>query len=296
MITVLLRGGLGNQMFQYAAGLALAIKNNVSLVLDVTVLNDRFPRKEITYRTFDLDLFALAPRFTALSTISRVIPVPGLWAGLDLVGIEARKILRLQKVIYEREPHVFDPAVNTATGKVMLFGFWQNEKYFSDIVSNLREAFRFRYPLEGRAKALKEEIVSSQSVALCVRRGDYVNFASVNKMMGDTNVPYYARAVAYIDERLKTPRYFVFTDDIEYCRKTLQLPSSTVYIDKLGPKWGFHLELMSLCKHSIITNSVFYWWGAWLNGNNDRIVIVPARWYADRENQPEMASQGWIKM
>jgi len=212
------------------------------------------------------------------------------------LGIETRKILRLQNVIYEKEPHVFDPAVKTATGNVMLFGFWQNEKYFSDIESDVRKAFRFQHPLEGRAIALKKEMISSQSVALCVRRGDYVSFASANKMMGDTNVSYYERAVNYINERVKVPRYFVFTDDIAFCRKNLGLPSTTQYIDELGPKWRFHLELMSLCKHSIITNSIFYWWGAWLNGNSDRVVIIPARWYADRENQPEMASEGWIKM
>lgn len=296
MITVLLRGGLGNQMFQYAAGLGLAIKNNVPLALDTTVLNDRFPRKEFTYRTFDLDLFTLSPRFTTLSRISSNVPVPGLWAGLDLAGIGARKILRVQKVIFEKEPHVFDPVISATIGDIMLIGRWQNEKYFSDIESDIREAFQFRYPLEGRAKELKEEIVSSQSVALCVRRGDFVNFESVKEMMGDTNVSYYNRAVAYINKRVKNPSYFVFADDVEFCKKNLELPSSTVYIDKLGPKWSFHLELMSLCRHSIITNSTFYWWGAWLNPNSDGIVITPARWYVDRETQPEIASQGWIKM
>ncbi|MBI2627538.1 alpha-1,2-fucosyltransferase [Candidatus Nomurabacteria bacterium] len=296
MITVFLRGGLGNQMFQYVVGLQLAKKNSTPLVLDTTFLNDRFPRKEFTYRTFDLDIFTLQPQFTLLSKVSSIFPVSGLWAGIDLAWIKLRNMLHLQKFLQEKEAHVFDPGVVSATGNVLLYGYWQNEKYFSDIENEVRAAFQFRYPLDDYANQLRNEILSSESVAVCSRRGDFVQFTSARKLMGDTNLSYYDRAISYINEHVKNPRYFVFADDIEFCKKHLNLPPSTVYIAKLGPKWSFHLELMSLCKHSIIANSTFYWWGAWLNQYKNKIVIAPSRWYADREKQPEIVPKSWIKI
>lgn len=298
MITVFLRGGLGNQMFQYAAGLHLAKRNQASLALDVAYLNDRWPRKEFTYRTLDLDIFGIKPRFTLLSRVSNHFPVPGLWAALDFAGIQLREALILQTVVREREPNTFDPEVLKVGGSVLLFGYWQNEKYFKEIESDIREAFQFKIPLDDYAQKLKKEIESSESVALCVRRGDYVQHQSAKALMGDTNVDYYAKAIAHINERVKSPRYFVFTadDDIEFCKQTLNVPANTVYIGKLDPKWSFHLELMSLCRHSIIANSTFYWWGAWLNPHKNKTVIAPARWYADREKQPDIIPKSWITL
>ena len=138
--------------------------------------------------------------------------------------------------------------------------------------------------------------MASESVALCVRRGDYVQHKSAKALMGETNVDYYAKAIAHINEQVDSPRFFVFTDDIEFCKQEIGLPADTVYIGKMGPKWSWHLELMSLCKHSIIANSTFYWWGAWLNPQPEGVVIAPARWYADREEQPGIFPAHWVQM
>jgi hypothetical protein len=295
MIRVFVRGGLGNQMFQYAAGLAAAKKSNTSLVLDTAYLNDRWPRKEFTYRTLDLDVFGIKPRLTWLSWLSEKFPIPGLWAALDFLVIKTRNILGIQKIIDEKEMHTYDPRV-LSTDSALLFGYWQNEKYFSGIEVDIRSAFTFSAPLDEQARAIKEKIEATESVAICVRRGDFVKFASANKMMGDTNLTYYEKAIAYIKGKVKNPHFFVFSDDNAFCREHLGLPENTVYIDKLGPKWSFHLQLMSLCKYSIIANSTFYWWGAWLNSYKDKIVIAPARWYADRATSPEIFPKGWLTM
>lgn len=156
MIRVILRGGLGNQMFQYAAGLATARKNNTGLVLDTAFLNDRFPRRHFTYRTYDLDIFTLEPVFTFLSGISKAVPISGIWLGMDLAFIKLRDLLGMQKLIREKKEHEFDPSVFDSGNSAALWGFWQTPEYFSDIESDLQDAFRFRHGLKGEALRLAE--------------------------------------------------------------------------------------------------------------------------------------------
>lgn len=318
-ITVFLRGGLGNQMFQYALGLNLAKKNNTDLVLDTTFLNDRFPRKEFTYRAFDLDVFALSPaqisqnetwagkpRFTILSKISEKLPIPGVWLGLDLALMMTKNIFGAQKIIKEKKNYVFDPEVLSAKGNVVLWGYWQSEKYFADIARDIREAFRFKKKLSGEAEKIAKEIESTNSVSLHVRRGDYVKFERVKKMAGDTDISYYAGAVSHVAKLVSEPRFFVFSDDIAWCRENMKIPPvvsrvepfPVTYLDEktAGSKNAYHLELMSLCKHNIIANSSFSWWGAWLNQNPEKIIVAPARWYADLENQTEVIPKSWIRL
>ncbi|MDO8664746.1 MAG: alpha-1,2-fucosyltransferase [Candidatus Liptonbacteria bacterium] len=300
-ITVFLRGGLGNQMFQYALGLHLAKKNNnnAELVLDTTFLNDRFPRKEFTYRTFDLDVFTLKPHLSVLSKISEKLPVPGLWLGLDIAFLMVKKIFGLKKIIKEKNNYVFESEVLSAKGDIVLWGFWQSEKYFADIAPDIRKAFSFREELSGEAAVIAEEIKNKNSVSLHVRRGDYVKFEKVKKMVGDTNLSYYAATVSYIAERVNAPHFFVFSDDIEWCEENLKISFPVTYLDEktAGPKNAYHLELMSLCKHNIIANSAFSWWGAWLNKNPEKIVVAQKKWYATTlPHEEDIVPEAWIRI
>jgi len=298
-ITVLLMGGLGNQMFQYAAGFSLAKKNNAQLFLDTTLLNDRFPRKEFTFRTLDLDIFGIAPNFTTFSKVSQAMPIPGVWLGIDYSLIKARDVLGIQKTIKERSP-VFDPDIFNMESNALLFGYWQSEKYFENVKDDLRAVFDFKIPLAGVAKEIAEKIKSTNSVALFVRRGDYVNFARVRAEMGDTNITYYKNAITYIAERVNNPAFFIFSNDIEWCRDNLKIPFPAMYIDndpaKVGPKFSYQLQHMSLCKHNIIANSTFPWWGAWLNPNPQKIVIAPRQWNLLLPSGQGPVPSDWIKM
>lgn len=297
MVTVFLRGGLGNQMFQYAAGLNLAKKNGTTLALDTVHLRDRFPRPRFSYRTYDLGVFTVEPQFTALSRLADKLPVPGAWLGLDLLGIAFRQMFGATKVIREKSS-AFDPSVLDARGNVLLYGRWQSEKYFAGVKDDVRAAFRFRRPLQGEAKALAEKIAGCNSVSLHVRRGDYATFKNVERLMGKTDLGYYGRATKYVAGRTKNPEFFVFSDDIAWCRVNLKLSFKATYVDDAsrGPKAAFHLELMSRCKHNIITNSTFSWWGAWLNANPQKIVIAPKNWYTDPAVKSDIILPGWIKI
>lgn len=298
MVTVFLRGGLGNQMFQYAAGLALAERNHTELLLDTVFLNDRWPRREFTYRVFDLDIFGLNPRVTFFSKASKKLPIPGLWLGLDLVFMEGREALGIQKIIKEREEHAFDSEILQIKDSVVLWGRWQNAEYFAEVENELREAFRFRHPLKGEAQEIGLQIESSKSISLHVRRGDFGAFGSVVSLMGDTNLAYYAEAADYIGSRVESPHFFVFSDDIDWCRKNLKINFPITYVpqEAAGPKAAFHLELMSRCKHNIIANSTFSWWGAWLNTSPDKIVVAPKKWYADHEAPEGLIPDGWVTL
>ena len=298
MVKVFLRGGLGNQMFQYALGLSLAQKNNTELVLDTVFLNDRFPRKQFTYRTYDLDIFDIKPKFTLLSKISARVPIPGLWLGLDLCSIKFFNFLNIEKIIKEKRDHIFDPGIMENKGDIILWGRWQNEEYFRNATQALRNSFSFRHSFEGDAEEIAKQISSSQSISLHIRRGDFGSLESVVSLMGKTNINYYAKAVEYISQKISSPHFFIFSDDIEWCKQNIKFDFPVVYVPAsvAGPKASFHLQLMSLCKHNIIANSTFSWWGAWLNQNPDKIIIAPQKWYNNSSSAEGMVPAAWIKL
>jgi len=301
MVTVMLRGGLGNQMFEYALGVALAQANRTTLKLDTVWLQDRLPKKKNTcFAHFNLDIFTLNDTqcLTNLSRAAQRVPVPGLWLGLNLITTGTRILVGARKLIRERTDR-FDSRILEERGDLFLIGYWQSEKYFADVVEELRQAFRFKYPLEGEAKELSQQIRSANSVSLHVRRGEYV---ALEHFVGTTDLGYYERAANFVNERSKTmgsepPTFFVFSDDIEWCKKKLKLPFPKVYLDQTsaGPKDSHHLQLMSLCRHNIIANSTFSWWGAWLNANHDKTVVAPKRWYPNNAKD-DLVPERWIRM
>lgn len=276
-VTVILRGGLGNQMFEYAAGLNLALKSGAKLMLDTTYLNDRFPRPQITHRDYDLDVFALKPEFTALSKISSAVPIPGFWLGLDLISFFVKKILKVKQ-------------------NPVLWGFYAGEKYFAENENAIRAAFRFRESLTGEAASVAKKIKEENSIAIHVRRGDYT-LPRYEKLYGKTNVSYYEQAIAHMEEKVSNPKFFIFSNDIAWCRENIKPKSPTVYLDDAtsGPKGSFHLHLMSLCKHAILANSSFSWWAAWLNVNPEKIVVAPKRWHLDTSTESnDIVPSKWI--
>ena len=298
MIQVMLRGGLGNQMFEYALGLALAKKHTTGLLVDTTYLNDRFPRKNFTFRHYELDIFKVDPKITALSRFSKKMPIPGAWLGLDFGLIAVRDRLGMRALVREKDGLRADLSVLDAGDDVCLWGFWQSEKYFEDAKDEVRQAFRFRAELSSEAAALAEKIRATQSVSLSVRRGDYLRAGNA-KIYGDTDTAYYDAAVKYIASRVPSPHFFIFSDDIAWCREHIKPLFPTTYVpDELrNPEWRYVLELSSLCKHQIIANSTFWWWAAWLNQNPDKIVIAPKQWRVGvPAGNDDATPPGWVRI
>lgn len=266
MVLVNLKGGLGNQMFQYALGRKLSLSNDDTLAFDISGLR---PKGEDTPRSFALDAFTIEATIAAPQQAVRVRYPYGT------VSVILEKIR--SKIL--RQHHIgFEPTILRKTGTIYLDGYWQSPKYFDDIRETLLNDFTFSRPLSDAAKTYANSI-SQNAVSLHVRRGDYVFNPKVAKMYGSCSPEYYNRAIAYISERVPNPQWFIFSDDIAWVQKHVQFPASSVFVTDDGLTDVEELWLMSTCAHNVVANSSFSWWGAWLNTNQEKIVIAPAPWF-----------------
>jgi hypothetical protein len=283
MITVRLSGGMGNQMFQYACGRALSLKYNTDLQLDTAYLLDRRPRKNFTFRDYDLDVFNITADVMSFKKAS--------WKLLFEKGIS--KLLKPRGV---EKGFAFDPAVLRLGPNVLLQGYWQSPHYFSEISDTVREDFSLKGSLSQESKMLLEEIKNTKSVCVHVRRGDYVR--NVYHDIG-LEKAYYDRGLRFISDKKGIGKVYIFSDDLEWCKEHLKFPFETMYVGQeyAGKKGEGHLILMSNCKHFIIPNSTFSWWAAWLCTNPEKIVIAPKQWFADDTiDSADLIPEEWVRI
>jgi hypothetical protein len=287
VIVVSLAGGLGNQMFQYAAGRALALKTGLPLVLDRRHYNR--PREH----GYALDAFTLADRAldeALLPALPKKRPLAWLMERLTGRGLPRHD---------ERGPS-FDPAIATINGPAWIQGYFQSERYFADHADTIRTELGPTAPVNaGNARWLAEIAAEPRAVSLHVRRGDYVTNARFAARHGSCTPAYYERALDHVAGQMAAePVIFAFSDDPHWVRNNLRLPAEIRVVDQNDPARNVQdLRLMSACRHHIIANSSFSWWGAWLNQNPDKIVAAPARWYADPAmSNPDIWAQGWARI
>ena len=292
MVIVKLMGGLGNQMFQYAAGRALALKNNCQLKLDLSFLQDHENKpKDYVFRDYDLDIFNLPVSIASIEEVKRFTK-RSLNRNVNRV---LNKILG-PKSSYFKQPHFhFVESFFTRTPPLYLDGYWQSEKFFTPFESAIRQDFSFRDPIPESSALLAHAILHSNAVCVNVRRGDFV----VNKMHGTVGIDYYKNADQLIRSKITGPSFYVFSDDVEWCSQNLQFYSPVKFISHshAGRKFGTYLQLMSLCKHFIIPNSTFGWWAAWLNTNPDKIVFAPKKWFgAGDQDTKDIIPGDWYRL
>lgn len=176
------------------------------------------------------------------------------------------------------------------------FGWWQSEKYFKDISSEISLEFKFPEFKDEKNIELKNKILNSNSVSIHIRRGDYQNNIYLG---GLAPLFYYEAAIKYILKEVSNPVFYIFSNDAEWCKENLKIDFPTYYIDWNKGEESFRdMHLMSLCKHNIIPNSTFSWWGAWLNSNPNKIVIAPERWFNKclKWNYSNIIPESWIKI
>lgn len=296
MIIVKLAGGLGNQMFQYAAGLNLAIKHRTKLKLDLSFLNDRTPRKDFVYRDYDLDIFNINVDFATESEIVKF----GKYRLIGLFIYAIKQIInpKLPKYVCENY-YNFDPNYFEIQSNSYIEGYWQSECYFKQIETVIRNEFTFREGLNALGKNMAKKILSVNSICLNVRRGDYVSIKSTNMHHGVCEKEYFYRGISIIAEKISNPYFFIFSDDIEWCQNNLMIDYPNIIVDNsyAGTKYGQKLHLMTLCKHFIISNSSFAWWAAWLCRNPEKIVISPLLWYRNPlMNTQYLVPKFWIRI
>lgn len=295
MIIVKLKGGLGNQMFQYAAGRYLAVARNTSLKLDISLLCAT--STGCTPRHYGLDIFDIHEDFAEEEDI-KLLGCGGEVPRSILNRFFRKYVLSqpVQAVFKERFFH-FDPDVLCLPENICLLGYWQSERYFADIKDMIRTEFRVKIPLEGLNQGLAEQICETESVSIHVRRGDYVSNHVTAAYHPACGIEYYHRAVNYISEYCKKLHFYIFSDDPAWVESNLHIPYPATLVKHNGHCAYDDLRLMSLCRHNIIANSSFSWWGAWLNRNQDKIVVAPRLWFSDPAiNTSDLIPVGWIRI
>lgn len=275
MIILRLSGGLGNQMFQYAAGLALARRHGAELRFDLEWFeaNRLHQGLELT-RVFGLQLPVASP-------LDRR-KVLGWFANPMLRRIFSRRqlaFLRPSRLVVEPHFHYWQRFENLPAN-VYLDGYWQSERYFAPIADEIRRTFQFFPSMDARSSDLAQKMAAETSVSLHVRRGDFFREQRVSRVHGVDLAGYYKKAVQALIERLAKPRFYIFSDEPKWVRQHLDIACASTIVDHNSGADSYRdMQLMSLCKHHIIANSTFSWWGAWLNPNPDKIVIAPRQWF-----------------
>jgi hypothetical protein len=289
MVITQLIGGLGNQMFQYAVGRHLARLRNCRLKLDLSRYDDR-TRRNYGLRQYELKPFNIEADIATPAELEAFKPRGRLLSRLDKI-----KPLR-NRIVRERFLH-FDPTILTITGNVYLQGYWQSEKYFKDIESDIRKELTIRHEPDPINSALGTAIQSASSVSLHVRRGDYVSDPVTSAKFGPLRMEYYVRAVKLIAALVREPHFFIFSDDPQWVTQNIGLDYPTTYVNEQPGNHCGELRLMSLCKHHVIANSSFSWWGAWLNPRPDKTVIAPANWFQEKgRDTSDLVPEGWIRL
>ncbi len=295
MVMVELAGGLGNQMFEYAAGRAVALRNRQPLRLDTQTA---MSQDQLFQRSYELRVFNVRGRVAADGDRARLFARPAPYRARWFVDLVRRTIpgAACHLPVWGIEPFGYDPAVETRYGShVWLRGYFQNDGYVRAIRQKLLREFTLREPLNGAAAQLAGEMRSCESLAVHVRQkfGDGVGRydESTDEKHGVLGTDYYAQAWETMKPQ-GIERVFVFGDDLEWGRNTLKFPVPVTYVE--GNRNYEDLVLISACKHQIIANSSFAWWGAWLNTNPGKVVVAPRSFMAEAGDTSSMYPREWV--
>jgi hypothetical protein len=287
MIITHIRGGLGNQMFQYAAGRAVAAASDAELKLDLSWFSGPRSSRKFMLRAFPYPAYSAATkaetealRYKPAGFLHRLFHRHGPYAG----G-------------YIREPQdfVYWTGIESITGPAYLSGFWQNEKYFANIAGMIRREFMFP-PLPDEARELGERMADTPgAVAVHVRRGDYVSMPGQEIC----NAAYYGGALAAIAGHVgESAELFIVSDEPEWVREHFDargMPFTVVDFPSHRDEPWHDMHLMSLCGHHIIANSTFSWWSAWL-ADKEGVIIAPKRWFSGAPAETGPVPARWIQV
>lgn len=294
-------GGLGNQMFQYAFAYSLSQKNKTQLKIDTTLLEDRnSPDEIVTHRDLLLDkVFNITLDFATIKEIEhfngkKYNHLPGK------IYNKISQLLRKPNLVIEKSRR-FHPGYLMLKDPVCIVGAFQSEEYFKFFENSIKKIYSFKQPVLEISAVLSTKLKSENSVAVHIRRGDYVKSPLYSKTIGALPISYYLKAIETINELLQKPVFYIFSDDLKWCKDNLSNIDYTFYFvgdEHAGPYASNYLQLMTICRHYIISNSTFSWWGAWLSENtSDKIVIAPERWFLDESlDSKDIVPDSWIRL
>jgi len=279
-------------MFQYAAGRSLANRLGTELMLDLGAF-DHYDLRRYELGAFDIhagvatayDLSLAGSKTRSPSWLSRLGSLLGLNSSMAL---------------YKEADFTYDENILGLRAPVCLDGYWQSERYFFDVAVLLRQEFTLKQPFDEANRRIFEQIIDpqSQAVSLHVRRGDYVTNAHTAQYHGVCSLDYYRLAVDYIAERVSKPYFFVFSDDPDWVRNNLTMEHPmTIVAANSADRGVWDMTLMKSCRHHVVANSSFSWWGAWLNPSEEKIVIAPKLWFSGASlDTRDLIPSSWIRL
>lgn len=291
MKIVKINGGLGNQMFQYAFACKLRhLFPNEKLLIDIKSFQGNTERNyELNY-VFNVDI----PVATAMDICHFTLPFSSNSKWGSRIHSRLGKFFN-RNIYVENKINYFKFYQEPLNIKSSCYydGVWFNEGYFGDIKEKIKEVFTFKRPLNSFYKNIKKSIEESNSVSIHVRRGDYLLYDAYK---GICDREYFEKAIIYIKENIENPHFFIFSNDILWCKNNLEpLMDSYTFVDNNDPQNNYlDMQFMSYCKHNIISHSSFSWWAAWLNNNSNKKVIAPYLWVNSKiiKNKPQL--KNWI--
>lgn len=289
MKVVRIMGGLGNQMFQYAFYLALRTNysdSEIKIDLNKFTYNNIHNGFELN-AVFNLGVKSINKKLTRRLSLEEHLLVHRLFSKL---GYKKKShFIEKEEFKFRYNPEVFAFGQNN----VFFDGYWQTPKYFETIEPQIKSIYSFPKFKKNENIQLAEKIKMNNSVSIHIRRGDYVSHPLFG---GICEIDYYENAINYIGQNVKNPEFFVFSDDPKWCRSNLKIEHVNYINWNSGDSAYRDMQLMSLCKHNIIANSSFSWWGAYLNCNPNKIVITPSKWKNDMADTRDLIPEKWMKI
>jgi len=287
MIIVRMIGGLGNQMFQYAMARSLADHHNANLKLDLSDF------EHYTLRRYELQDFNVRAEIAGredLDSLKVRLRSYTLWQRMK------RRILPDSPMVFRERSFAYNKEVHRIRPPVYLDGYWQSERYFASNIAVIRKDFTLNVPLDPSNTEMMAFIGSVNAVSLHVRRGDYIEDPNTNRFHGVCPIGYYNDAVTYISCRVGQIHLFVFSDDYEWASHNLIFDHPTTFVTLNSNTRGiFDMMLMRQCKHHVVANSSFSWWGAWLNPSESKIVVAPQKWFRDgSQDTCDLVPARWV--
>ena len=255
--------GLGNQIFEY---------------IFVEYLKKNFPKDKI-FGYYNPNFLNKHNGLEIHSVFDLILPPATKWS--NAVAFLCRVVAKLFPIVKATDKNYSDKAI-------YYDGWWQDKRFFLDTINNIK----FRQSIVDKTnKELLNAISSSESVSLHVRRGDYLDPQNAKQYGGICTLDYYNKAIEIVMNKYVNPRFFVFSNDFEWCKKNLQIDNAIFVTNNTGENSWIDMYLMSQCKANILANSSFSYWGAMLN-MNDNIVVCPKKW--SNTHTPNIFPHDWI--
>lgn len=294
MKIVKLKGGLGNQMFQYAFAKNIEMVTGETVKFDISTFNVRKDDDIRKPRLFEFKING------DIATDSQIAETCILNHNYDLLSFKYKLSIQIENIInskyFFRRDCKYYP-INNLVDYEYFDGYWQSWRYVDTVRDKLKFEFKPKKNISIKSSLWIEKLKKQNSVFVGIRKGDYSSSRKVQKKYGEFDSYYYERAMEYICGLVQNPIFYIFSNDIEWVKRNMKFEKYNVYYRDIEDQVSDFEELIviSSCKHFIIANSTFHWWGAWLSNTSPKIIISPQKWFANGW-QDDLIPPSWVKI